>query len=46
MRKCIIITNPESGKSKDLSNKRYLYDTLRKYGYEGEIKYTKKLKML
>lgn len=44
MRKCIIIMNPESGKSKDSSNKRYLYDTLRKYGYEGEIKYTKKTK--
>ena len=44
MRKCAIIMNPNSGKIKNIDSKRYLYDALRKYGYDAEIKYTKKAK--
>ncbi len=41
MKKCVIIMNPESGKLKNKENRNELYDILRKYGYEAEIKYTK-----
>lgn len=41
MKKCVIIMNPESGKLKNKENINELYDILRKYGYEAEIKYTK-----
>lgn len=44
MRKCAIIMNPESGKVKSIGGKRHFYDILRKYGYDAEIKYTKKAK--
>ncbi len=44
MRKCAIIMNPESGKVKSIGGKRQFYDILRKYDYEAEIKYTKKIK--
>lgn len=40
MKKCKIIMNPHSGKKKK-TNYRALYDILRKYGYDGEILYTK-----
>ena len=42
MRKCIIIINPESGKKKKLKNYNIFYDTLRKYGYDTEIIFTKR----
>ena len=42
MRKCVIIMNPESGKKKKLKNYNIFYDTLRKYGYETEIIFTKR----
>ena len=41
MKKCIIIMNPESGKVKKIGSKKNIYDILRKYGYDAEIKYTK-----
>lgn len=41
MKKCVIIMNPESGKLKNKEDKKVIYDILRKYGYEAEIKYTK-----
>ena len=44
MKKCVIIMNPESGKVKKLDNKKDFYDILRKYGYDAEIKYTKRKK--
>lgn len=44
MKKCVIIMNPESGKLKNKENNNDLYDILRKYGYETEIKYTNKKK--
>lgn len=44
MRKCIIIMNPESGKVKKMDSKKTLYDILRKYDYDAEIKYTAKKK--
>lgn len=40
MRKCIIIMNPNSGKEKKVDYKN-LYDILRKYDYDAEIKFTK-----
>ena len=40
MKICKIIMNPKSGKKKKI-NYRSLYDILRKYGYEGEIIFTK-----
>ena len=40
MRKCVIIMNPNSGKKKKVDYKN-LYDILRKYDYDGEIKFTK-----
>lgn len=40
MKICKIIMNPHSGKKKKVSY-RTLYDVLRKYGYEGEILFTK-----
>ena len=33
--------NPASGKKKKINNLKNLYDILRKYGYETEIKVTK-----
>lgn len=42
MKKCILIMNPESGKVKDKSNLKNVYDILRKYDYDGEIRYTKR----
>ena len=44
MKKCVIIKNPESGKLKKLPSSDEVYDTLLKYGYNTEIKYTKKKK--
>lgn len=41
MKKCVIIMNPESGKVKKIDNKQEMFDILRKYGYDSEIKYTK-----
>lgn len=43
MKKCKIIMNPQSGKKKN-TNFMALYDILRKYGYDGEIIFTKKSK--
>ena len=40
MKKCKIIMNPQSGKKKKV-NYHSLYDVLRKYGYDGEIIFTK-----
>lgn len=40
MKKCKIIMNPQSGKKKKV-NYHSLYDLLRKYGYDGEIIFTK-----
>ena len=40
MRKAVIIINPQSGKSKKMKNFTGFYDILRKYGYDGEIKFT------
>lgn len=42
MKKCILIMNPESGKVKDKKNLKNVYDILRKYDYDGEIRYTKR----
>ena len=42
MKKCVLIMNPESGKVKNKNNVKNIYDVLRKYDYEGEIKYTKR----
>lgn len=42
MKKCILIMNLESGKVKDKSNLKNVYDILRKYDYDGEIRYTKR----
>ena len=44
MKKCVIIMNPESGRTKKLDSKKDFYDILRKHDYETEIKYTKKAK--
>lgn len=44
MKKCAIIMNPESGKIKNIGSKNNFYDILRKYGYDAEIKYTRKAK--
>lgn len=44
MKKCAIIMNPESGKIKSIGSKKNFYDILRKYGYDAEIKYTKRPK--
>lgn len=44
MKKCVIIMNPESGKIKSIGSKKNFYDILRKYGYDAEIKYTRKAK--
>lgn len=41
MKKCVIIMNPESGKKKKIKTYQEFYDRLRKYGYEGEIIFTK-----
>ena len=35
--------NPESGKVKDKQKVKNVYDILRKYDYDGEIRYTKKV---
>ena len=43
MKKCKIIMNPQSGKNKKTDYKA-LYDILRKYGYDGEILFTKATK--
>ena len=40
MKKCKIIMNPQSGKKKN-TDYMALYDILRKYGYDGEIIFTK-----
>lgn len=40
MRKAVIIINPQSGKTKKMKNFTGFYDILRKYGYDGEIKFT------
>lgn len=40
MKKCVLIMNPESGKVKSIGSMRKIYDILRKYGYDAEIKYT------
>ena len=42
MKKCVIIMNPESGKKKKIKSYEDFYDTLRKYGYDTEIIFTKK----
>ena len=34
--------NPESGKVKNKKKLKNIYDILRKYDYDGEIKYTKR----
>jgi len=44
VKKSIIIMNPESGIVKKKNNFKEFYDILRKYGYEAEIKFTKKAK--
>lgn len=44
MKKCVIIMNPESGKLKKKDDIKMFYDVLRKYGYDAEIKYTRKKK--
>lgn len=44
MRKCVIIMNPESGKAKKLDGFKDIYDILRKYGYDTEIKFTQRKK--
>lgn len=41
LKKCVLIMNPESGKVKNKQNLKNIYDILRKYDYDGEIKYTK-----
>ena len=41
MRHCVLIMNPNSGKKKNI-NRNSLYDILRKYGYDAEIRYTKR----
>lgn len=42
MKKCVIIMNPESGKKKAKNKLDGMYDILKKYDYETEIKFTKK----
>ncbi|MBR6949548.1 MAG: diacylglycerol kinase family lipid kinase [Bacilli bacterium] len=42
MKKCVLIMNPESGKVKDKKNLKNVYDILRKYDYDGVIRYTKR----
>lgn len=42
LKKCILIMNPESGKVKNKKKLKNIYDILRKYDYDGEIKYTKR----
>ncbi len=42
MKKCVLIMNPESGKVKNKQNLKNVYDILRKYDYDGEIRYTKR----
>ena len=42
MRKAVLIINPQSGKTKKLKDYTGFYDTLRKYGYDLTIKFTKK----
>lgn len=42
MKKCIIIMNPASGKGKNQDKIKNIYDVLRKYDYNAEIKYTNK----
>lgn len=42
MKKCVIIMNPQSGKSKKIDSYKDFYDILRKHGYDTEIKFTKK----
>lgn len=42
MKKCVLIMNPESDKVKDKKNLKNVYDILRKYDYDGEIRYTKR----
>lgn len=42
MKKCVIIMNPESGQKKNKENINKIYDILRKYDYDTEIKFTKK----
>ena len=41
MKKCVLIINPESGKKKKITTYQDFYDILRKYGYEGDIIFTK-----
>ena len=43
MKKCVIIYNPASGKKRKNIVKDF-YDVLRKYGYDTEVKYTRKKK--
>ena len=43
MKKCVIIYNPASGKKKK-NMLRDFFEILEKYGYETEVKYTKKKK--
>ncbi len=42
MKKCIMIMNPESGKKKDKESIHKIYEKLYSYGYDVEIRYTKK----
>lgn len=42
MKKCVMIMNPESGKVKNKQNLKNVYDILRKYDYDGEIRYTRR----
>lgn len=44
MKKCVIIMNPESGKKRNRDKLKDVYDILRKYDYETEIKFTKRKK--
>lgn len=41
MKRCVIIMNPASGKSKNKENIKNIYDILRKYDYDTVIKYTR-----
>lgn len=42
MKKCVIIMNPESGRGRNKQKIKNLYDILRKYDYDGQIRYTKR----
>lgn len=42
MKKCVVIYNPASGKDKHNKSAQPLYDILRKYDYDTELKYTEK----